>query len=77
MTAIGTGDISLHEGSGNESFFKYYLNELRNEVGVFQIPHHGSYKNWNEEILKYTRASLFFASYGVHNNYSHLYCKTD
>ena len=61
---ILNGDINLAERIK-------VLNKQFKDILVFQIPHHGSIKNWDSRILNYTSTkTLFIANYGK-NNYKH------
>jgi len=47
---LGTGDGSLRPGAATAEFNAYFR-ELKAEVGIFAIPHHGSEENWNRYLL--------------------------
>jgi beta-lactamase superfamily II metal-dependent hydrolase len=44
---------------------------FRNKVIVNQIPHHGSFENWNESFLSDFGSYINIISAGVSNRYGH------
>lgn len=47
------------------------INAILNHIGLIQVPHHGSLKNFNDKLLEYPNSPMFFVSYGVKNTYGH------
>ena len=67
-----TGDINL-AGERIEEFKNWIENKkLDINMGVIYLPHHGSWRNWNEylQIEKYKNA-IFISSAGKDNPYNH------
>jgi len=67
------GDIDLNQTLYELiNFFKYRLKE----VSFALIPHHGSKRNWNNDILKIIECPTFWvASAGTYNRFGHPSCK--
>ena len=70
-----TGDSILHN-SNKLSFIISKLNKRNIHIGTLQIPHHGSFRNLDEDALdemetKGIKPNIFFASYGTKNRYRH------
>lgn len=59
-----TGDAVFNEET------KALLEDRMLEVGIMQLPHHGSCYNWNA-IQAHIKAGAYVASYGLNNSYSH------
>lgn len=47
------------------------LGSLIERIGTIQVPHHGSEKNFNDDILLHSSPNLYFASFGKQNPYGH------
>ena len=58
---IYTGDIPLDSDEKIKSFCDYYKNEI-NDIGLIQIPHHGSKNNFNEKLLNIPNTDFFICS---------------
>jgi beta-lactamase superfamily II metal-dependent hydrolase len=64
-----TGDINLKK-SFNE--IKTFFNDVKDDIIVSLIPHHGSYKNWNQRILEdINNCEFWITSAGLTNTYGH------
>lgn len=68
-----TGDINLNLLSNNGNKLEDFLLETPYDVGFFQIPHHGSYKNMSLSILNKIFPTYMekICSYGKHNQFRH------
>ena len=64
---IYTGDIPLDSDEKIKSFCDYYKNEI-NDIGLIQIPHHGSKNNFNEKLLNIPNTDFFICSKDGFNN---------
>lgn len=68
---IYLGDTNLNQNRLIDDL-KYKLKELSKHVGIIQIPHHGSRKNFNNDIFTLNDDIIFcFVSYGSKNDYGH------
>ncbi len=66
-----TGDADL-KNSAIFNEFKTHYDKVLDKSLIFQLPHHGSEKNWNSEIKEYLSNNKFFvASAGINNKYNH------
>ena len=64
---IITGDIDLNFNLA--SILKYYNNELKS-VGLFSLPHHGSYNNWNKNLIDNGNLDNVVCFASTHNYYT-------
>lgn len=63
------GDINLLKNY--DEIKNHFIKEL-GYVNIFQIPHHGSFKNWNNIILKdLVNCESFIINFGIGNRYGH------
>lgn len=71
-SCLYTGDVNLNK--------RNILNELNiippkhiNNIGLIQVPHHGSLESYNPDILYKINndCRIFFLSYGIYNTYGH------
>ena len=49
---------------------KALLDKDMQEVGIMQLPHHGSHDNW-KKIKDDIKAAAYVASFGLNNSYGH------
>lgn len=83
FSMLGTlllGDTSLNPNKNCLNFPEEFKNKLRN-VHIFQVPHHGSSKNWNKEEFKklkigenfndWQHKKLAVCNFGYGNPYRH------
>lgn len=63
-----TGDIDLNHGFVND-ILNYFNNDLK-YVGLFSIPHHGSDKNWNKDLIKNGDLDDVVCFASTHNYYT-------
>ena len=74
VASLYLGDTDLNQISGGQSMMRAIYNSLRevaNNIGTIQVPHHGSEKNFNDELLWYSCPKICFASFGKQNMYGH------
>ena len=74
VACLYLGDTDLNQTSGGCGIIEaIYLNlgDVRHNIGTIQVPHHGSEKNFNDDILWYRYPKLCFASFGMQNKYGH------
>jgi len=68
MAQALTGDINLnYDYISLKSHFSYFQGKLF----ICQIPHHGSYKNWNKDFIRDFKIPIHIASAGKFNKYGH------
>lgn len=65
-----TGDINLNEDNIVNDINEK-LDKVSQFIGTLQIPHHGSWYNFNESILKINELSYVIFSFGTKNRYGH------
>ena len=65
-----TGDINLNEDNMVKDINEK-LDKVSQFIGTLQIPHHGSWYNFNESILKINELSCVIFSFGTKNRYGH------
>ncbi|WP_179286103.1 MBL fold metallo-hydrolase [Prevotella intermedia] len=65
-----TGDINLNEDDLVKDINEK-LDKVSQFIGTLQIPHHGSWYNFNESILKINELSCVIFSFGTKNRYGH------
>ena len=71
--ALYTGDTDLHQNNIIADL-KSHLKGLDVNLGIVQLPHHGSIKNFTKDIWNRGRTGssrLYFAAYGTTNRYGH------
>lgn len=71
-SCLYTGDIKLT--LGNYSLISKHLGNYN--IGTFQVPHHGSSRNWKNfntkmPIPNTTNDTVYFCSHGLHTGYNH------
>ena len=74
VACLYLGDTDLNQTSGGCGIIEaIYLNlgDVRHNIGTIQVPHHGSEKNFNDDILLHSSPNLYFASFGKQNPYGH------
>lgn len=77
VAALYTGDINLSEtvSVNNEKVMDEIISTLKyviKNVGLVQVPHHGSRLNFDLNIIsEIPDAFAYFYSYGTYNNYKH------
>lgn len=59
------GDTNIHNS------FPSYIEDRLCDTKVFQVPHHGSLKNWNKSTLYNLRDSHLIINYGTKNTHGH------
>lgn len=57
---LGTGDLELAETEVSDSFFAHY--DKRGAVRTLSLPHHGSRKNFDVDLLSHFQPSVVFAT---------------
>ena len=66
-----TGNISFSKRAIYEQLRKY-LSSLCGDIGYVQVPHHGSLRNWNEDILNFlSGAHTWLLPSGYGNRFEH------
>ena len=68
-TTLLTGDAMITKNFGAE-IKRCYPNNI-DTVGVLQIPHHGSYRNFKTMNKQGIQANVYVATYGLGNQYKH------
>jgi len=58
---LGTGDAALADHSRRDTFLAHYGKLLR-QVGTLMLPHHGSDRNFHEDLISRIKPRLFFAA---------------
>ena len=74
VACLYLGDTDLNQASGGCGIIEaIYLNlgDVRHNIGTIQVPHHGSEKNFNDDILLHSSPNLYFASFSKQNQYGH------
>jgi hypothetical protein len=74
VACLYLGDTDLNQTSGGCGIIEaIYLNlgDVKDNIGTIQVPHHGSEKSFNDDILWHSKPSLYFASFGKQNRYGH------
>lgn len=74
VACLYLGDTNLNQTSGGSGIIEAIYNNLgdvRHNIGTIQVPHHGSKKSFNNDILWLNNPSLYFASFGKQNKYRH------
>ena len=66
--AIYTGDYAANSSSNIQQFDRHFLHWKCN-IGVLQLPHHGSQVDFNDQLINYS--DIFVASFGLSNGYHH------
>ena len=62
------GDIDLHiKYDELKRHYAHYFDKIL----VAQVPHHGSYRSWNGEILNLINGGIWAVSAGIGNRYGH------
>ena len=73
VAALYMGDTDLHQNDIIPNL-KSHLKERDVNIGLVQLPHHGSRKNFIKDLLGIGNSyspRLYFASYGTSNRYGH------
>jgi beta-lactamase superfamily II metal-dependent hydrolase len=68
-TTLLTGDAMINKNS-SEEIKRCYPNNI-DTVGVLQLPHHGSYRNFKTMNKQGIQANVYVATYGLGNQYKH------
>lgn len=74
VACLYLGDTDLNQVSGGYGIIEdiyHNLGVVKDNIGTIQVPHHGSEKSFNDDILWYNKPSLYFASFGNQNRYGH------
>ena len=83
VACLYLGDTDLNQTSQSKSknkskskslldILSEYFENIRANIGLIQVPHHGSKHNFNKLILsKMPHHSMYFASFGANNTYGH------
>lgn len=74
VACLYLGDTDLNQKIKSNSLLdilsKYFKNISEN-IGLIQVPHHGSKHNFNKKILSNMPHRMYFASFGANNTYGH------
>lgn len=71
--ALYLGDTDLNQ-DGLLTELRLQLDQLSHNIGMIQLPHHGSKRNFSRELSKFCEQSkvcLYFASFGTDNRFGH------
>ncbi len=74
VACLYLGDTDLNQVSGGYGIIEaiyHNLGDVKDNIGTIQVPHHGSEKSFNDDILWHSKPSLYFASFGKQNRYGH------
>ena len=75
VACLYLGDTDLNQSCSSYSILdamRTTLGDLKINVGLIQLPHHGAIKNFNHTILSaFNHATRYFASFGRLNVYGH------
>lgn len=82
VACLYLGDTDLNQTSQSKSknkskskslldILSEYFENIRENIGLIQVPHHGSKHNFNNLILSNMPHSMYFASFGANNTYGH------
>lgn len=68
-----TGDYDLGRTATVQKWQSIYsvYKECFPNIGLVQIPHHGSKHNYNSKLRDITEGAVYFASVGLKNSYGH------
>ena len=67
---LGTGDASLKMKEVRKRWQEAYQ-PVKDQIFSMLLPHHGSYRNFHEELLQYPELELCIASAGDPSQYGH------
>jgi len=59
LAQLLTGDINLSNSNISLKALDSHFNNNLNNTAIFQVPHHGSDKNWNQSIYNYISNVIF------------------
>lgn len=65
-----TGDYDAHNQMNCQSLIEKY-SEYSDYIGCVQIPHHGSFHNYNKDLLNHFNCKFVVISSGINNKYGH------
>ena len=69
------GDVNLNQTSNGMDLctaLSMHLTNVKEHIGLIQVPHHGSKNNFNDDILFLCNGyQLYFASFKTQNHYGH------
>lgn len=74
VACLYLGDTDLNQTSGGCGIIEaiyHNIGDMKDNIGTIQVPHHGSEKSFNDDILWHSKPSLYFASFGKQNRYGH------
>lgn len=75
VAALYIGDMNLNKNVGSLKVYEYIHEELKDYVvnlGLIQIPHHGSKHNFNNGLTAtFPKTHCYFYSFGLRNSYGH------
>lgn len=75
VASLYTGDIDLNMNIGSLKLYEYIHTKLQDyavNLGLIQVPHHGSKHNFNTWLTgKFSQVPVFFYSFGLGNSYGH------
>ena len=75
VACLYLGDTNLNQKSEKMNLchaLSYHLNNVKENIGLIQVPHHGSKHNFNDDILFISEgACAYFASFGRRNHFGH------
>ena len=67
-----TGDSQFAQSKTSQDVLKKILGRLSKNIGLIQIPHHGSKENFSKDIFKISnKCENYFLSHGIKNRYGH------
>lgn len=72
---ILTGDVKLNDDL-KQMILPYVQNKLKNSCGILQVPHHGSYQNWNAWKKLRIKSNVYVIPFGLGNSYGHPHANT-
>ncbi|MCH5213743.1 MAG: hypothetical protein J1E97_01020 [Muribaculaceae bacterium] len=75
VAALYTGDINLNKIIGSETTCRFLFKELKGlaeNLGLIQVPHHGSKHNFSTDLTEeFPKVPNYFYSFGLTNSYGH------
>lgn len=75
VAALYTGDINFNKIISSSEVYDYFckkLNDYVENLGLIQVPHHGSKHNFTTGLAAtFPKAHFYFYSFGLENSYGH------